>query len=88
MIRNNKKGSVTGWLIIVLIAALLILAVVIRFNWMKFKMEAKFTVIVAAVAVAALLLIVIIVKLKIRKARKAREKQIAAEKEMMINNEE
>lgn len=76
-VKNNKKGSATVYLVILLLVAVAIAAIFIKLNWRRFKAEASFGFAVAGIVIAVLLIIFLMIRHSIRKAKKQKAKEQA-----------
>ena len=75
--KNNKRGSATAYLIIILLLVIAIAAMFIRLNWRRFKAEASYGFAVAGVVIAVLLILFLMIRHSIRKAKKEKARELA-----------
>ena len=75
--KNNKRGGAAVYLIILLLIAAAVAFVFLRLNWRRFKAEANFAFTIGCMVIAVLLIIILLIRHSIRKARKAKEKELA-----------
>ena len=75
--KNNKKGSATVYLVILILVAVIIAGVFIKLNWRRFKAEASFGFTVAVIIIAVLLIIFLMIRHSIRTAKKQKAKEQA-----------
>jgi hypothetical protein len=75
--KENKKGLGKGtiYLVVLGVAALVILYLVIRQNWRRFKIEAGYGFAVAVVVIIAALILFVLIRHSINKAKKEREQK-------------
>ena len=78
MKRNNKRGSATVWIVILLLAGIAAVALIAKLNWERFKVETAYAFTLVGIALGLLLLIYIVIRIKIRMVKKERLKAQAA----------
>ena len=76
---NNKKGSATIYLILIMVFLLAIIGIFIRLNWRRFKAEASFGFAVTMLVIATLLIFFLMIRHSMKKAKKERLEKKEAE---------